>query len=473
MDNLVIQIKNRPRDPSGRIGLMTRHHDKNFVSLQNGIQDRTMEIPRLGIISDPELSVTGLTASGLTVWHSAFECLSPYGIKCELQAGSVGLCPHLIGLTPRIDILAVDTLPIYDGDGEINFSGEVQVITGLTNSTNSYVPHLPNSWLKIGEVGISSGVCICTLRAYIPDKVPTPMAAPRVGLTDLMKVYVNPFRGHLACSNDRLDFTGGFSPLFEPPGVSGMQRIDLLVLNQNSELEIIHGSEILSPTRPSAPDYPAIQIPIAEVLLQDLDTRMYQDMISDVRPHFIWPPVVSFNETHWIPAGNFCCTCKGSSVAPSHAEIIDLFPALYFDDSIEESSFGSWRIPHLWNTVTGLTAIVSWANVNGLTCTSAVKWGIEYGCADFCAGISPLVNRAAGQSATMLCCTAGVTVAYARRDTGIGLCVSALTPGGIFGFRVYRDATDPEDTMLGDAALLGVAFEWEGYACVDRTIIYA
>ncbi|GAH83527.1 unnamed protein product, partial [marine sediment metagenome] len=101
MDNLIIQIKNRPRDSRGRIPLRTRYSDKNFASLQNGIQDRSMEIPRLGIISDPELSVTGLIGSGLTVWYSAFEYLSPYGIKCEVPAGSVGLCPHLIGLAPR------------------------------------------------------------------------------------------------------------------------------------------------------------------------------------------------------------------------------------------------------------------------------------------------------------------------------------------------------------------------------------
>ena len=201
---------------------------------------------------------------------------------------------------------------------------------------------------------------------------------------------------------------------------------------------------------------------------------MFQDMVSDVRPHFVWPPVLSFHETEWIPAGNFCCTCVGSTVGPSDAEIIDLFPALLFDDSREESVFNTWRMPHRWTTITGLTVIISWVNVDGLTCTSAVKWGVEYGCADFCAGISPLVNRAIGYCFTMLCCEAGVTpVSYARRDTGIGLCVSALTPGGVFGFRVFRDATDPEDTMQGDAAFLGVALEWEGYACVDRTIIYA
>jgi len=473
MDNLIIQIKNRPVDSRGRIPLRTRYSDRNFASLQNGIQDRTMEIPRLGIISDPELSVTGLSASGLTVWYSAFEYLSPYGIKCEVPAGSVGLCPHLIGLTPRIDVIAANTLPKYDGDGEINYSGEVQAITGLSDLANSYVPHIPDSWLKIGEVGIGPGDCICTLRDYIPDKVPTPMGAPRVGLTDLMKVYVNPFRGHLACSNDRLDFTGGFSPAFEAPGVSGMIRIDLLVLNRNSELEIIQGSESLSPTRPVAPDYPAAKIPIAEVLLQKADDRMFQDMVSDVRPHFVWPPVLSFHETEWIPAGNFSCTNRPPVVGPDNAEIIDLFPALYFNDSLEQSVFATWRMPHRWNTITGLTVIISWVNVDGLTCSSAVKWGIEYGCADFCAGISPLVNRAIGYCFTMLCCEAGITVGYARRDTGIGLCVSALTPGGIFGFRIFRDATDPEDTMLGDAALLGVALEWEGYACVDRTIIYA
>jgi len=473
MDNLVIQIKNRPRDMAGRIGLLTRHHDKNFVSLQNGIQDRTMEIPRLGIISDPELSVTGLTGSGLTVWFSSFEFLSPYGIKCEIPAGSVGLSPHLIGLTPRVDVIVANTLPIYDGDGEIHYSGEVQAITGITDIANTYVPHVPDSWLKLGEVGICSGVCYCTLRSYIPDKVPTPMAAPRVGLTDVIKTYVNPFRGHLACSNNRLDFAGGFSPVFEPPGISGMVRIDLLVLNRSSELEIIHGSESLSPTRPTAPDYPAAKMPIAEVFLQDIDTRMFQDMISDVRPHFTWPPVTSFKETEWIPAGDFCCTCTGSTAGPSDAEIVGFFPVLYFDDSQEESVFNSWRLPHRINTETGLTVIISWANVNGLVNTEAVKWGIEYTIIDLCEGLTPgMFSGLTGTCLSVLSSCGGLTT-WVRHDAPIAITDSGLTPGGILGFRIFRDATDPDDDLVGDAAFLGVALEWEGYACVNRTMIYA
>ncbi|GAH73923.1 unnamed protein product, partial [marine sediment metagenome] len=194
MDNLIIQIKNRPVDSFGRIPVRTRYSDRNFSTLQGGIQDRSMEIPRLGIITAPELSVTGLIASGLTVWYSAFECLSPYGVKCEIPAGSVGLCANVE--VDRIDVLAVAPLVQTDADNEIDYSGLVQSIIGVTATTHPYVPHIPNSWLKIGEVGISAGHCICSLRSYIPDKVPTSMAAPRVDLTDLMRVYVNPFRGH-------------------------------------------------------------------------------------------------------------------------------------------------------------------------------------------------------------------------------------------------------------------------------------
>ena len=478
MDNLIIQIKNRPKDSAGRIPVRTRYSDKNFFTLQNGIQDRSMEIPRLGIITPPELSVTGLTATGMTVYYSAFECLSPYGVKCEIPAGSVGLCANIAlsgcGLTYRIDTIAVAPLIQTDADGEIDYSGLIQSIMGITVTAHPYVPHVPDSWLKIGEVGISAGHCIASLRSHTPDKVPTPMAAPRSGLTDLMKVYVNPFRGHLACSNNRLDFEGGFSPLFEVPGVSGMQRIDLLVLNRDAELKIIHGTEVTAPARPIAPDYPAIQMPIAEVYLQDMDDNIRQDMISDVRPHFVWPAVASLKETRWFPAADFWSLKKAP--APDTAEIAGYFPVIHFDDTIEEGVYNSWRLPHRINTETGLTAIISWANVNGGAATEAVRWGMEYTVIDICDGITPgMFSGITGICLSVLSGCGGLTT-WVRHDAPIpiGITVNAgLTPGGILGFRIFRDATNPEDTLTGDAAFIGVAFEWEGYACVNRTIMYA
>lgn len=467
MDNLIIQIRNRPRDPAGRIPVRTRYSDKDFVTLQKGIQDRSMEIPRLGIITPPALSVTGLVESGLIVWYSAFECLTPFGVKCEIPAGTVGLCAS--GLTPRIDVIAVDPLVQYDADGEIHYSGEVTVVAGLEeiDIPEPYVPHIPAAWLKIAETYLPAGSDICSLRSYIPDKVPLPMAAPRVGETTLMQLYVNPFRGHIG-SNQRVDFEGGFSPTFNPPEISGMHRIDLLVMTAEAELEIIAGEETASPERPVAPDYPAMRMPIAEVYLQDLDDWMHQDMVSDVRPHFIWPLNHRFTETEWIPAGNFCCKAVG---CPEGAEIVGVHPVMYFDDSQEESVYYSWRIPHRWTGDSGISAIISWANVNGLSCSSGVKWGVEFGPVGLCAGITPL-STYVGECVTALCCDEeGNVIPWARRDTCIGLCAVALTPGCIVGMRVFRDAVDPEDTLLGDAAFMGMAMEWEGYECVDRKVL--
>lgn len=468
MDNLVIQIKNRPPDPAGRIPARTRYSDRNFVTLENGIEDRSMEIPRLGIISPPALTISGLCASGLTVWYNDFECLTPYGVKCIIPAGMVGLCAG--GLSPRIDVIAVDPLVQYDGDGEIQYSGEVIVVTGLGLYDEPYVPHIPGSWLKIGEAHLPAGSCICSLRSYIPDKVPTPMAAPRVGLCSSMKLYVNPFRGHIGCSNQRVDFDGGFSPAFTPPGISGMHRLDLLVMTPGAELQIISGEEVTSPNRPTAPDYPAARMPIAEVYLQDTDNWMHQDMVSDVRPHFVWPLVHKFTETDWIPVGNFCCKSEGS---PDGADIVGVHPVMYFDDSEEESVFYPWRIPHRWTGESGITAIISWVPTLGVACSDAVKWGIEYGAADLCAGITPsLLATNVGECVTTLCCDEeGDPVPWARRDTCIGLCAAALTPGAIVGLRVYRDAADPQDTLVGDAGFMGMAMEWEGYECVDRRVL--
>ncbi len=475
MDNLIIQIKNRPSDSVGRIPVRARLSDKNFITLQNGIQDRSMEIPRLGLITPPELSMTGLTATGMTVYYSAFECLSPYGVKCEIPAGSIGICANVAlsgtGLTHRIDVLAVAPLVQKDGDGEIDYSGLIQSIMGITITAHSYVPHIPDSWLKIGEVGISAGNCVSNLRSYIADEVPVPMGAPQVGLTESMRLFVNPFRGHIA-TNQRVDFEGGFSPLFTPPGTSGLQRIDLLVMDQDAELSIIHGSEVTSPTRPTAPAYPAMQMPIAEVYLQDMDGGMRQDMVSDVRPHFIWPGVPRFTETRWFPAADFWSLKK--EPAPDAAEMSGYFPVIYFDDTTEEGVYNSWRLPHRINTESGLTAIISWANVGPAGGGEFVRWGIEYNVIDICDGLTPGMFSGITGICLSILSGCGIT-SWVRHDAAIpiGITVDAgLTPGGILGFRIFRDATNPLDTMVGDAAFIGVAFEWEGYAVVNRTMTY-
>ncbi|MBA7594670.1 hypothetical protein ES703_01617 [subsurface metagenome] len=450
MDNLATQIKNRPRDPDGRISLRSRYSDRNFVTLEDGIQDRSMEIPRLGIISPPALSVSALYASGLTIWYSDFECLTPYGVKCMIPAGRVGLCAA--GLTPRIDVIAVDPLVQYDGDGEIQYSGEVTVVTGLELYDEPNVPHIPSSWLKIGEAGLCAGSCICSLRSYIPDKVPTPMAAPRVGLTSPMKLFVNPFRGHIGCSNQRVDYDGGFSPAFTPPGISGMHRLDLLVMSPGAELEIISGEEVTSPNRPAAPDYPAARMPIAEVYLQDTDDWMHQDMVSDVRPHFTWP--VS-SGIEWISPNDFARKAAG---APE-LDFFNLLPVLKFDDALEESAYHSLRIPCKYGAGQGLSATIAWTNVLAASETDAVHWGIEYSTVEPCAGITPSLGNRVGICVSPIDCS-GQGQAFLRREARVGLSFSGLNAGAILGLRVYRGAGVTEDTLVGDAALLGLGLEW-------------
>jgi len=449
MDNLVRQIKNCARDPAGRIGLLSRYSDRNFVTLQNGIEDRSMEIPRLGIISPPALTVSGLCASGLTVWWNDFECLTPYGVKCMIPAGMVGLCAA--GLSPRIDVITVDPLPQYDEDGEIRYSGEINVVTGLGLYDEPYVPHIPGSWLKIGEIGLCAGSCICDLRSYIPDKVPTPMAAPRVGLTSPMKLFVNPFRGHLG-SVSRMDFEGGFSPTFSPPGISGMHRIDLLTMDQDTELKIIQGTEVPSPIRPTAPNYPNEEFPIAEVYLQDTDDWIHQDMVSDVRPHFTWP--VS-SGVEWIPANAFA---SKAADAPE-LDFFNLLPVLKFDDSLEESAYHSLRIPWRYETDQGLSVMIAWTNVLAANVNDTVKWGIEYGAVEPCAGITPSLGNRVGICVSPIDCN-GQGQAFLRREAQVGLSFSGINAGTILGLRIYRDAGITEDTLVGDAGLLGISMAW-------------
>ncbi|GAI71149.1 unnamed protein product [marine sediment metagenome] len=126
MDNLIKQIASRPTDAEGRVGLKSFYSDKNFITLQAGIQDRNYHLDLPGLVTDPGLSVAGLDV----IWGD-FICFAPGGILCNVPSGSAELLPADPSVA-RIDILTVDPVVQYDADGEIEYSGAVGALAGLT-----------------------------------------------------------------------------------------------------------------------------------------------------------------------------------------------------------------------------------------------------------------------------------------------------------------------------------------------------
>ena len=75
MDNIIKQIQHRPPDSTRRVAMKALFSDKNFVGLQDAIQDRNTYIDLPGLVTTPGLCVAGLTLS----WD-AFVCMAPGGI---------------------------------------------------------------------------------------------------------------------------------------------------------------------------------------------------------------------------------------------------------------------------------------------------------------------------------------------------------------------------------------------------------
>lgn len=278
MDNLIIQIQNRPTDTEGRVGLKSLYSDKNFVTLQAGIQDRNYHLDLPGLVTNPGLSVAGLTV----IWGD-FICFAPDGVLCNVPSGSAGLSPADPSIA-RIDILTVDPVAQYDADGEIEYSGAVGVGAGLTIYGTPVMPGCPLTRLKIGELDLPAGASEASLRDWRPNYVVPPMAKPWAQAIADMSIQVNPYRGFIGGLN-LTNFAGGCCS-FTSPGLSGMHRIDLVTLipGMTPSLHVTAGIGIMAPSIPTVPSVPSDELPIAEVHLYGEQDFISQAEIKDIRP---------------------------------------------------------------------------------------------------------------------------------------------------------------------------------------------
>lgn len=275
MDNLIIQIKNRVPDVTGRIPVKALFSDRNFVTLQKGIHDRHIHLRLPGLVSDP-----GLCVSGLTVYYNDFVCFAPGGILCDIPSGNVGLSATNLDFD-RIDLVTVDPLVQYDADTEINYSGEVQIVMGLT--TGVQMPPCPLTELKIGELDVPAGITDLTLRDWQPNYVQESMLKPYAQDPPGMTININPWRGFVGGCCCPSVFQGGTVGLSQS-GISGMHRIDLVTLTPGLSIKVTAGLCVDVPWEPVSPCLTSGEIPIAQVYVFGEQDYISQAEIIDIRP---------------------------------------------------------------------------------------------------------------------------------------------------------------------------------------------
>ena len=281
MDNLVVQIKHRAPDPTGRVPVKALFSDRNFVTLQEGIHDRHTHLRLPGLVSNP-----GLSMSGMTVYFSDFVCFAPGGILCDIPSGSVGLTVAN-SVFARIDLVTVDPAVQYDADGEINYSGEVQIEAGLTDITGFttcvLMPPCPLMDLKVGEIDVPAGATDGVLRGWTPNYVQESMLKPYAQTPPGITISINPWRGYVGTCCTPTVFQGG-TVEFSLPGASCIHRLDLVSLTPSATIKVTAGLSVASSSEPISPDLTSGEVPIAQVYLYGEQDYISQAEIIDIRP---------------------------------------------------------------------------------------------------------------------------------------------------------------------------------------------
>ncbi len=353
MDNIVIQIQHRLPDSAGRVPLKSFYSDKNFVSLQNAIQDRNSFFNLPGLITDPGLSVVGLT-----VTFNAFTCLAPGGILCDLPSGNIGVGVAQTDVA-RIDLLTVDPLVQYDADNEITYSGVVSVVSGTT-TYGVIMPGCPQTRFKLAELDIPAGATTLSIRDWRPNYVVPPMAKPYAQSVPEMSIIVNPYRGFIS-GMSLTNFVGATCG-FSIPGTTSIHRVDLVTLTAGATLHVTVGTTTVAPTIPTIPSYPLNELPIAEVYLFGEQPFITQAEIKDVRP---FASLVGAGTAAWADI-------TGKPTSPSLEEM-----------AVEHNVDGTHTKNKIWTTFSfayagGLSTISSFAPALVAPCNLEVDRGYGY-----------------------------------------------------------------------------------------------
>lgn len=134
------------------------------------------------------------------------------------------------------------------------------------------------------------------------------------------------------------------------------------------------------------------------------------------------------------------------------AGLQDNFRVLDFDDTSQEDAGGTWSVPTKWNGGT-MTANILWASAAAVV--GACRWTLYYGKAAESDDLgvtfgSVTVDDTTDASAGDLNVTANMTLAAA----------SLGVAGDLINFIVRRVAAHANDTLVGDARLIGLKITW-------------
>jgi hypothetical protein len=177
-------------------------------------------------------------------------------------------------------------------------------------------------------------------------------------------------------------------------------------------------------------------------------------------------------------AAETCCISKSTADnvrsltfrAGSLTEGITAFPhkttasgcpitGLAYDDTIEESMYGTFEIPGNWKRYTDILVKISFFNDYSQTGTTACRWALDYQIFNELDVVANkitstlVIDKSIPDNAsadTFLKCVSYIP----HNDTN-----NPLNRNSAVSFRVYRDSTNATDTMSNDAILLLLTFD--------------
>lgn len=121
---------------------------------------------------------------------------------------------------------------------------------------------------------------------------------------------------------------------------------------------------------------------------------------------------------------------------------------LDFEDSAREETYFVDFLPYHALTNNGLRVVVEWSATTAVT--GNCRWGVQF---DTLTGIAGDSYDIAFVGQSTMAAVSGETVTTTITVTAVDL----LTGGDMFKLKVFRDAQNSNDTLLGDAELIGVA----------------
>jgi len=148
---------------------------------------------------------------------------------------------------------------------------------------------------------------------------------------------------------------------------------------------------------------------------------------------------------------------------PAYTDV-GVIGALLFDPTIDESVYGSFKIPPAYKNNTNISVEIQYMNATGQAGVNSCVWALDYhSYADGETYGSKTTTAISVTDALPNGANAG-TFQETNMTMSYNDVNNPLVAGDTVTFRFYRDANNGSDTMTGDGALLVLVFriEWEG-----------